>query len=307
MKILITDTLFVFKQHEDRLKAAGFEIIRNPNPKLTEDELIEALKDIDGYIVGGVEHPSDKAIASANKLKCVAVTAADWQGFMPGYKAAIEKGISIGNTPGSNTYAVAEFTLSVMLSLVRSLPELMNPGRETFKTSKSLQTLSVGIIGAGRIGETLISMLHGIGVKNIYYWNRTRKPEIESRWGVEYLSLTDLCKKSDVISNHTASSAGLIIDANLISSMKNGTILINNGGHGAVDEKALKERLVKEELSYGSDENSELLKNIPNHINYHSNSPTAFNTQASLDCMSDQVTDFIIDVLKNNDKSKAVA
>lgn len=57
MKILITDTLFVFKQHEDRLKAAGFEIIRNPNPKLTEDELIEALKDIDGYIVGGGRTP----------------------------------------------------------------------------------------------------------------------------------------------------------------------------------------------------------------------------------------------------------
>ena len=307
MKILITDTLFVFKQHEERLKAAGFEIIRNPNPKLNENELIEALKDVDGYIVGGVEHPSDKAISSATKLKCIAVTAADWQGFFPGWKTAIEKGISIGNTPGSNTYAVAEFTLSILLSMVRSLPELMNTGKETFKTSKSLQTLSVGIIGAGRIGETMISMLHGLGVKNIYYWNRTRKPEIESRWGTEYLSLEDLCSRADVITNHTSTQAGQIINAGLINSMKNETILVNNGGRGTIDEVALKARLLKEELFYASDENSDLLRDIPPHINYHSNSPTAFNTQASLDCMSDQVTDFIIDVLKNNDKSNAVA
>jgi len=53
MKILITDTLFVFEEHEARLKQAGFEIIRNPNPKLSEEDLIEALQDIDGYIVGG--------------------------------------------------------------------------------------------------------------------------------------------------------------------------------------------------------------------------------------------------------------
>ncbi len=53
MKILITDTLFVNEDHENKLKQAGFEVVRNPNPKLNEDELIEALKDIDGYILGG--------------------------------------------------------------------------------------------------------------------------------------------------------------------------------------------------------------------------------------------------------------
>lgn len=315
MKILITDTLFVFKQHEDRLKAAGFEIIRNPNPKLTEDELIEALKDIDGYIVGGVEHPSDKAIASANKLKCVAVTAADWQGFMPGYKAAIEKGISIGNTPGSNTYAVAEYTLAMILSMIRELPLLTNTGSGQSITTSSLQDASVGVVGAGRIGETVINMLKSIGAKNVYYWNRTRKREIESRWAIKYLPLEELCRKVDVITSHVATPAGEIFSSSIIHSMKPNAILVNNGGYGSIDKEALLERLIAGELRYASDDASfgrssqdeEVLKELPISRYYHSNSSSAFNTQPSLDAMSDQVTDFIIDVLKNNDKSKAVA
>lgn len=307
MKVLITDTLFVFKQHEEKLRQAGFEIIRNPNPKLSEGELIDALKDIDGYIVGGLEHPSDKAIASTAKLKAVGVTAADWQGFLPGWKTAIEKGIAIGNTPGANTYAVAEYTLAQMLSLIRKLPVLCNTGDQTFSTTSSLENLSVGIIGAGRIGETMMSMLRGLGVKNIYYWNRTRKFELESRWGVKYLSLDELCRTADVITNHSSSEAGMIINADRINSIRNGAILISNGGHGAVDYKVLKARLQKNELVFAEDETTEILKDLPVDVYYHSNDSNAFNTQSSLNLMSDIVVDFIIDVLKNNDRSSAVA
>jgi D-3-phosphoglycerate dehydrogenase len=307
MKILITDTLFVNEDHENKLKKAGFEIVRNPNPKLNEDELIEALKDIDGYIVGGLEHPSDKAISSAPKLKCVAVTAADWQAFLPGWRAAVEKEIAIGNTPGANTYAVAEYTLAQMLALVRELPSLSNTGKSTFSTTKSLQDLSVGVVGAGRIGETMISMLRGLGVKQIFYWNRTRKFAIESRWGVQYLSLDELCSQADIVTNHVATPAGQILNSNRIKNLKNGAVLISNGGHGVVDYKALKSRLEKGELKFAEDETTKELADLPTSVYYHSNSSSAFNTESALNLMSEICVDFIIDVLKNNDRSSAVA
>lgn len=52
-KILVTDTLFIFPEHEARLRDAGFEIERLPKPDATGEELIEAVKGKVGYILGG--------------------------------------------------------------------------------------------------------------------------------------------------------------------------------------------------------------------------------------------------------------
>lgn len=193
-----------------------------------------------------------------------------------------------------------------MLALVRELPALSNTGESTFSTTKSLQDLLVGVIGAGRIGETMISMLRGLGVKQIYYWNRTRKFEIESRWGVQYLSLDELCSKADIVTNHTATPAGQILDSEKIKKLKKGAILISNGGHGAVDYKALRSRLEKGELKFAEDETTSELQDFPASVYYHSNSSTAFNTESALNLMSEICVDFIIDVVRNNDRSNAV-
>ena len=62
-KILITDTLFVFKEHEDKIRAAGYEIERLEKSNPTESELIEAIRDKVGYILGGVEAVTEKMVA----------------------------------------------------------------------------------------------------------------------------------------------------------------------------------------------------------------------------------------------------
>ena len=52
--ILVTDNLFIFPEHEAKLREAGYEIERLDKPEATEEELIEAVKGKVGYILGGI-------------------------------------------------------------------------------------------------------------------------------------------------------------------------------------------------------------------------------------------------------------
>ena len=79
MKLLITDSLFIFPEHEKRLQDAGFEITRLDNPEATEAELIEAIKGKDAYILGGIEKVTAPVIAAADQLKIIALTGTVWQ------------------------------------------------------------------------------------------------------------------------------------------------------------------------------------------------------------------------------------
>ncbi len=69
--ILITDSLFVHKEHEEQLRAAGYDIQRIDKPKANEEELIAAIKGKIGYILGGIEQVSEKVIDAADELKVI--------------------------------------------------------------------------------------------------------------------------------------------------------------------------------------------------------------------------------------------
>ncbi len=117
--ILITDTLFIAPEHEAKLRDAGFEIKRDPNPRLTEDQLIKAIHGVDGYIIGGTETITQRVLEAADKLKVIAFTGTDWAHFVPAHEIAKQKGIVITNTPGASTAAVAEYTLLLLLMMLR--------------------------------------------------------------------------------------------------------------------------------------------------------------------------------------------
>ncbi|MCA9441102.1 MAG: hydroxyacid dehydrogenase, partial [Candidatus Omnitrophica bacterium] len=104
----------------DLLMKAGLEIVPNPfGRRLTEDEIIEHLKGVDG-LIAGLEPLNRKVIESAPQLKAIArvgigVTNVDFQ-------AAEDCGVKVSNTPDPPAAAVAELTLAALLSLARKLP-----------------------------------------------------------------------------------------------------------------------------------------------------------------------------------------
>jgi phosphoglycerate dehydrogenase-like enzyme len=84
--ILITDSLFIFPEHEQQLKDAGYEVVRLDKPDATEAELCEAVKGKVGYILGGIEHVTQKVIDAADELKAIAFTGIDYKALITAWE-----------------------------------------------------------------------------------------------------------------------------------------------------------------------------------------------------------------------------
>jgi phosphoglycerate dehydrogenase-like enzyme len=163
--------------------------------------------------------------------------------------AARASGVAVANMPGTNTPAVAEATLLLMLAALRNLAGLDRACRagRGWAVGDSLQERvgelrgrTVGLVGAGMVVAALVPMLQAIGARAIYCARRAR-PDL----GIEYYTLPDLLKDSDIVSLHLplVPATERLIDGAALARMKPGAILINTARGGLVDERALLEAL----------------------------------------------------------------
>ncbi len=160
-----------------------------------------------------------------------------------------QKGINVYNIPDYGTETVAEFTVLLMLAVLRKFNLLL----EDMKCSlcidvenlrgRELGGKTVGIIGTGRIGSKVIELLRGFNVKVIAY-NRRVKQDLVEKFGVEFVSLEELIKRSDIISLHLPLNEETyhIINEEKLNMMKPGTVIINTARGQLIDTKALVER-----------------------------------------------------------------
>jgi phosphoglycerate dehydrogenase-like enzyme len=168
--------------------------------------------------------------------------------------AARHRGIAVCNMPGTNTQAVAEMTLLLMLATLRRLAHLDRLTRagkgwklepELPDNLGELSGRTVGLVGFGGIARRLVPMLQAIGAKVVY---TTRQPVADSP--IRFLPLAELLPVVDVLSLHlplTVQTTGMI-DAAAFSAMKRGSILINTARGPLVDEAALFEALTSGHL-----------------------------------------------------------
>jgi gluconate 2-dehydrogenase len=302
-KILITDTLFISSKNEHQIADAGYGFERLDVPAATEAQLIEALKGKVGYILGGIEKVTDAVIDSTTELKAIIFTGADWLHFIPGHKRATEKGIAIANTPGANARAVAEYTLTLMLAMIRDIFELGRTGDKKFETTRSLNQLTVGIIGMGRIGSLVAAHLNALGVKEILYFSRKPKPEVEKATGAKFVTMDELLQQSDIVSLHASKEAGAgFIGKEQLAKMKDGALLINCGFAGSVDADALYAALSTGRIRSAQDDPiDERFKSLPLSVWFSSNAQTAFNTQEAIKLTSDMATISLLNLLETGD------
>jgi phosphoglycerate dehydrogenase-like enzyme len=298
--ILITDSLFIFPEHEKALRDAGYSIERLDKSMATEAELVAAIKGKVGYILGGIEKVTDNVINAADELKVITFTGSDWRQFIPGHESATKKGIAITNTPGANSYAVAEYTTTLMLAMTRNIFELGRTGKVSFQVRPSLTELTVGIIGMGNIGSKVASMLKGLQAGKIIYNSRLQKPEVEKETGAIFTDLETLLKISDIVTLHFSKEAGDgFIDAKKLALMKDGTLLVNCGFTGAVDKNALLTELKSGRLRAAHDDPlGDEFNSLPLGIWFNSNSHTAFNTHEANLVASNMAVKSVLNILK---------
>jgi phosphoglycerate dehydrogenase-like enzyme len=163
--------------------------------------------------------------------------------------AARAGGIAVCNMPGTNTPAVAETALLLMLAALRHLPAIDRACRmgQGWAVGGGLQERvgelrgrTVGLVGAGMVPRALVPMLRGFGA-DIVYWSPREHPEL----GVTRRELPELFAISDIVSLHLplVPDTERLIDRAALARMKPGAILVNTARGGLVDEVALVEAL----------------------------------------------------------------
>ena len=172
-------------------------------------------------------------------------------------EAARRREVAVANMPGTNTQAVAEAALALMLAALRNLPGLdrecrvgngWTPEQEAQERRNTLGELcgrTVGLVGAGAVASRLVGPLEGLGAR-VIYTDRRERPNL----GIERHDLDYLLEASDVVSLHlplTPETEGLI-DQRALARMKPAAVLINTARGGLVEETALVEALTSGRL-----------------------------------------------------------
>lgn len=170
--------------------------------------------------------------------------------------SARELGISVVRVPAYSPYAVAEHTVGLMLALNRKVYWANSRVKEgNFSLDGLLgfdmRGRTVGLIGTGKIGECVASILHGFGCKIIAY-DKYKNSVCEERFGVKYMELDELFAQSDIISLHCPlfTETHHLIDMDAIAKMKKGVMIINTSRGALIDSRAAIEGLKSEKIGY---------------------------------------------------------
>ena len=149
--------------------------------------------------------------------------------------------VHILNVPAYSPYAVAEHTIAMLLSSVRRIHKAYNRTKDhnfslTGLTGFDLHGKTVGVIGTGRIGKVFVNICKGFGMKVIA---NDKYPDEKS--GINYVSLDQLFRKSDIISLHCplTEETKHIIGKSAIEKMKKGVVVINTSRGALIDANAL--------------------------------------------------------------------
>ena len=158
-----------------------------------------------------------------------------------------QRGITVSNVPSYGQNTVAEQAMALLLALSRKIFESVERTKGgNFSDLDGLRGFdllgkTIGIVGAGRIGQFMIKMAHGFGMKVIAHEPRP-KPELARELGFEYVNtLEELLSASDVISLHAPymESTHHMINKKNIKMAKKGAILINTARGGLVETEAM--------------------------------------------------------------------
>lgn len=170
-------------------------------------------------------------------------------------KAAKEMGILVVRVPAYSPNAVAEHTLTLILSLNRRICRANHRVREGNFSLEGLlgfdlNGMTAGVIGTGKIGALVVRILTGFGCK-VLAADPYPNPQAES-WGAEYVTLDALFAKSDIISLHCPLSPEThhLIDAKSLEKMKPGVMIINTGRGALLDTKAVIRSLKSGKVGY---------------------------------------------------------
>ena len=247
MKIVLLESLGIpaelLKSYADKLEAKGHTFAAYE--KNTDAQVqIDRAQDADVIMIANMPLKGEVIRACKNlKFINVAFTGVDHVDLA----AAKEMGVKVSNASGYSTQSVAELALGMMLSLLRNVPQVEERCRagktKDGLVGTELRGKTVGIVGAGAIGQNTGRLCKAFGCKVIAY-NHRPKQAAEGTID-EFVDLDTLTRESDIISLNCPlndSTRGMF-DFERIAMMKKTAILINVARGPVVDSRALADAL----------------------------------------------------------------
>lgn len=241
-KILLTDGL---EENGKAILRAAANVVDQPT--ISADELLTVVGDYDALIVRGRTKVTAAVFDAGKKLKVVGRAGVGVDNI--DLVAAKEHGVTVVNSPLATTVAVAELTLSLMLSAVREIPRAdasMKSGKWLKKEfeGRELYGKTLGVLGFGRIGSTVAARAKAFEMKILAYDPIVPADEIVKRGG-EPVSFDELLEKSDMITMHMplTSTSRNLLNAEAFNKMKDGVYIVCAARGGVIDEDALLEAL----------------------------------------------------------------
>lgn len=238
-------------QAKATLEAFADEVVYNPQSRpLEAKEVVELLDGVDGYIAGLDYVTADVISRAPASLKVISRYGAGVDRVDLG--AAKARGITVTNTPGTNSIAVCELAFGLMLCLARAIPRLdsaVKKGEWPRSEGTELAGKTLGVLGFGAIGKNLARRARAFGMRVIAYdpfFDETFAQEC----GVVQKSLDEVIEEADFLSLHVplTNETRHIIGEDAIARMKRGAFLINTARGGLVDEAAAANALKAGEL-----------------------------------------------------------
>jgi len=239
MKILISDP--IDNSAIKSLQSESLEVTYKP--EITPEEIAKEIYDFDILIVRSRTKVTADILQNAHKLKLIGRVGTGTDNIDK--KTAFEKNITIINAPGANAQAVAELTLGLMLSMLRTIPQAVASTKrgewrkKEFK-GEELCGKTVGIIGFGAIGKKVGKLVEIFGAHVLKH----DKDDDEA-------NLENLMSVANIISIHTIlvdATRGLI-NKKLLSKMNKSALLINCARAQIIVEDDLYKAIVNKNIA----------------------------------------------------------
>ena len=240
----------------DLLKEAGHQLVFcTPGKAPDEQELLGLVPGCAGWLAG-VEKITDAVLSHADCLKAISRNGTGVDSI--DLAACERRGIAVLRAEGANARGVAELTVALALSLLRSVPfgdARMKTGGWERRQGTELEGRTLGVVGTGRIGKLVTKFALAMDMRVLGF-----DAYPDSRYapspGFRYVQLEELLGSSDIVTLHCPHAPGEkpLIDAAALARMKRGAVLVNTARGGLVDDAAVLAALQDGRLAgYGVD------------------------------------------------------
>lgn len=240
------------------LEKKGFQVLTE---KVNQDDLIQFIneKNVKALLVRSATKVRKDIIDACPNLEIIGRAGVGMDNIDVAY--AREAGKKVINTPGASSQSVAELVFSHLFSVARFIPEAarqmpldgetkFNEYKKIYSNGFELKGKTLGIIGFGRIGQSVAKIALGLGMNVQPFDPVVNEVTLEldffntdDTFSIEYktVKLEDVIKKSDFITVHVPGTKDgkALIGAEEIAQMKDGVILVNSARGGVIDESAL--------------------------------------------------------------------